>query len=84
MVMLWTDKTDNKTYTILAFDDWTVDKPAGLIATMISDNKNRKEDSDFKYSLVLMDEQGNITSKGISKLEQLDSDLKGVVLILDS
>ena len=31
-----------------------------------------------------LDEQGNITSKGISKLEQLDSDLKGVVLILDS
>ena len=63
MVMLWTDKTDNKTYTILAFDDWTVDQTAGLIATMISDNKNRKEDSDFKYSLVLMDEQGNITER---------------------
>lgn len=63
MVMLWTDKTDNKTYTILAFDDWTVDQPAGLIATMISDNKSRKEDSDFKYSLVLMDEQGNITER---------------------
>ncbi len=31
-----------------------------------------------------IDEQGNITGKGISKLEQLDSDLKGVILVLDS
>ncbi len=31
-----------------------------------------------------LDEQGNITGKGISKLEQLDSDLNGVIVILDS
>ncbi|MBQ7148822.1 MAG: YhgE/Pip domain-containing protein [Pseudobutyrivibrio sp.] len=31
-----------------------------------------------------IDEQGNITGKGISKLEQLDSDLNGVILVLDS
>ena len=31
-----------------------------------------------------LDEEGNITGKGISKLEQLDSDLNGVILILDS
>ena len=31
-----------------------------------------------------LDEQGNFTGRGISKLEQLDSDLNGVILILDS
>ncbi len=31
-----------------------------------------------------LDEQGNITGKGISKLEQLDTDLKGVIVVLDS
>lgn len=31
-----------------------------------------------------LDEQGNITGRGISKLEQLDSDLKGVIVVLDS
>ena len=60
-VWLWTDQADGKTYTILAFDDWTVDQPAGLMATMFVDNQNGKKDSDFKYGLVLMDEQGNIT-----------------------
>ena len=60
-VWLWTDQADGKTYTILAFDDWTVDQPAGLMATMFVDNQNGKNESDFKYCLVLMDEQGNIT-----------------------
>lgn len=31
-----------------------------------------------------LDEKGNITGKGISKLEQLDSDMKGVIIVLDS
>ncbi len=31
-----------------------------------------------------LDEQGNITGKGISKLERLDSDLNGIIVILDS
>ncbi len=31
-----------------------------------------------------LDEEGNITGKGIEKLESLDSDLKGVIIILDS
>lgn len=31
-----------------------------------------------------LDEKGNFTGKGISKLEQLDSDLKGVIVVLDS
>ncbi|MBR5636995.1 MAG: YhgE/Pip family protein, partial [Pseudobutyrivibrio sp.] len=31
-----------------------------------------------------VDEQGNITGKGIEKLERLDSDLNGVIVILDS
>ena len=60
-VWLWTDQADGKTYTILAFDDWTVEQPAGFLATMFVDNQNGKKESDFKYGLVLMDEQGNIT-----------------------
>ena len=31
-----------------------------------------------------LDEEGNITGQGIAKLERLDSDLKGVITILDS
>lgn len=31
-----------------------------------------------------LDEEGNITSQGIEKLEKLDSDLKGVIALLDS
>ncbi|SDB52822.1 putative membrane protein [Pseudobutyrivibrio sp. YE44] len=31
-----------------------------------------------------VDEQGNITGKGIAKLERLDSDLNGIIVILDS
>ena len=31
-----------------------------------------------------LDEQGNITGKGIAKLERLDSDLNGIIVILDS
>ncbi|QFJ54209.1 YhgE/Pip domain-containing protein [Pseudobutyrivibrio xylanivorans] len=31
-----------------------------------------------------LDEQGNITGKGIEKLERLDSDLNGIIVILDS
>lgn len=62
-VWQWTDQADGKTYTILAFDDWTVDQPAGLIATMHTDIQNGKKESDFKYGLVLMDEQGNITER---------------------
>lgn len=31
-----------------------------------------------------LDEQGNITGKGITKLERLDSDLNGIIVVLDS
>ncbi len=31
-----------------------------------------------------IDEQGNVTGRGIAKLERLDSDLKGVIALLDS
>ena len=62
-VWLWTDQADGKTYTILAFDDWTVDQPDGFVATMLIDNQNGKKAPDFKYGLVLMDEQGNITER---------------------
>ena len=62
-VWLWTDQADGKTYTILAFDDWTVDQPTGFMTTMYIDNQNGKKGSDFKYGFVLMDEQGNITER---------------------
>lgn len=62
-VWMWTDQADGKTYTILAFDDWTVDQPAGFMATMYIDNQTSKKESDFKYGFVLMDEQGNITER---------------------
>ena len=62
-VWLWTDQVDGKTYTILAFDDWTVDQPAGFMATMFIDNQAGKKEKDFKYGFVLMDEQGNITER---------------------
>ena len=62
-VWLWTDRADGKTYTILAFDDWTMEQPAGFLATMYVDNQNGKKAPDFKYGLVLMDEQGKITER---------------------
>ena len=62
-VWLWTDQADGKTYTILAFDDWTLEQPAGLMATMFVDNQNGKKAPDLKRGLVLMDEQGNITER---------------------
>ena len=62
-VWLWTDQADGKTYTILAFDDWTLEQPTGLMATLFVDNQNGKKESDFKYGLVLMDEQGNIAER---------------------
>ena len=62
-VWLWTDQADGKTYTILAFDDWTVDQPAGFITTMFMDNQSGKKEPDFKYGFVLMDEQGTITER---------------------
>jgi hypothetical protein len=62
-VWQWTDQADGKTYTILAFDDWTVDQPAGFITTMFMDNQSGKKEPDFKYGFVLMDEQGTITER---------------------
>ena len=62
-VWLWTDQADGKTYTILAFDDWTVEQPAGFLATMFVDNQNGKNAPVLKCGLVLMDEQGNITER---------------------
>ena len=66
-VWLWTDRADGKTYTILAFNDWTVDQPDGLIATMRIGNQKKQTEPDYKYNLVLMDEQGNITERKLSE-----------------
>ena len=62
-VWLWTDQADGKTYTILAFDDWTVEQLTGFLATMYFDNQNGKKAPDLKRGLVLMDEQGNVTER---------------------
>ncbi|MBP5570463.1 MAG: hypothetical protein J6X46_05515, partial [Prevotella sp.] len=66
-VWQWTDPADGKTYTILAFNDWTVDQPDGLIATMRIDNQKKQTEPDYKHNLVLMDEQGNITERKLSE-----------------
>ena len=66
-VWQWTDPADGKTYTILAFNDWTVDQPDGLIATMRIGNQKKQKDPDYKHHIVLMDEQGNITERKVSE-----------------
>ena len=65
---VWQYIIDGKKYIILAFDNWTLEQPYGLLAT-ISVSSQEKKKSDLKRGLVLMDEQGNIT-------EQLDGDLQ--------
>ena len=62
-VWVWTDQANGKTYTILAFDDWTLEQPAGFLATMYYDHQTGKKAPDFKYGFVLMDEQGNIIER---------------------
>lgn len=55
----WTDQASGKLYTVLAFDDWTCEKPYGLFATMMRCLKDGKPASERKYGLVLLDEEGN-------------------------
>lgn len=57
----WTDATDGKTYTILGFDEWTLEQPDGAFATMFYNTQNDGENAENEHLLLLMDEQGNIS-----------------------
>ena len=62
-VWQWTDIEDNKKYFLLAYDNWTLEYPAGFFATMVYNFQNNKLASDRKRGLILMDEQGNVTER---------------------
>ena len=57
-VWQWYNPEDGKLYTILAFDNWTLEQPEGFIAAMLSHNEEKEED--MKHGLILMDEQGKV------------------------
>ncbi|MBR5394428.1 MAG: hypothetical protein IK144_05000 [Bacteroidaceae bacterium] len=57
-VWQWYNPEDGKLYTILAFNNWTLEQPEGLIAEMFSFDENKKEE--MKHGLILMDEQGKV------------------------
>lgn len=63
--MLWKyrDIADNKSYTVLAYRDWTFEQTCGLISTFFCNDKDEVNTNQTRYGLVLMDEQGNITEK---------------------
>ena len=46
-VWMWTNPTDGKTYTILAFDDWTLEQPEGFFSTMWRIAQGEKEDEEM-------------------------------------
>lgn len=60
-VWQWTNATDGKTYTIVGFDEWTLEQPDGFFATMIYNTQNAGGDTKDKHHLLMMDEQGNIS-----------------------
>lgn len=57
-VWQWYNPEDGKLYTILAFDNWTLEQPEGFIAAMFSHDAKKKEE--MKHGLILMDEQGKV------------------------
>ena len=59
-VWMWTNPTDGKTYTILAFDDWTLEQPEGFFSTMWRIAQGEKEAEEMKHGLIMMDEQGKV------------------------
>lgn len=65
----WTDSSNGKKYAILAFHDWTFEQPAGMMAHFMYDQSSKKQTSDYKHGLVLLDEQGNITERAHDKFE---------------
>ena len=61
VLVQWTDPSDGKTYTLVGFDEWTLEQPDGFLATMIYNTQNDGGDSKYKHHLLMMDEQGNIS-----------------------
>ena len=57
-VWQWYNPEDGKLYTILAFDNWTLEQPEGFLAAMLSLDEKKKEE--MKHGLILMDEQGKV------------------------
>jgi len=57
-VWQWYNPEDGKLYTILAFDNWTLEQPEGFLAAMLSFDENKKDE--MKHGLILMDEQGKV------------------------
>lgn len=60
-VWQWLNRKDSKYYTILAFDDWTLEQPEGFIAAMIGFSKGEKKAEEMKHGLILLDDQDNVT-----------------------
>ena len=59
-VWQWYSPQDGKLYTILAFDNWTLEQPEGFIAAMLGFAKGEKKEEEMKHGLILMDEQGKV------------------------
>lgn len=57
-VWQWYNPEDGKLYTILAFDNWTLEQPEGFISAMLSHEEKKEED--MKHGLIIMDEQGKV------------------------
>ena len=57
-VWQWYNPEDGKLYTILAFDNWTLEQPEGFLAALFSFDEKKKEE--MKHGLILMDEQGKV------------------------
>lgn len=57
-VWQWYNPEDGKLYTVLAFDNWTLEQPEGFIAAMLSHEEKKEED--MKHGLIIMDEQGKV------------------------
>lgn len=75
-VWQWTNTTDGKTYTIVGFDEWTLEQPDGFFATMIYNTQNAGGDTKDKHHLLMMDEQGNIIEYHGDFVYQLNFNIK--------
>ncbi|MBO4613468.1 MAG: hypothetical protein J5671_09930 [Bacteroidaceae bacterium] len=59
-VWKWTNHVDGKTYTILAFNNWTLEQPEGFIAELLKVQNDENAAENMKHGLILMDEQGKV------------------------
>ena len=82
-VWQWTNTADGKTYTIVGFDDWTLEQPEGFFATMFYNSENDGEDSNDEHQMLIMDEQGNISEFHGRFEYSLRFNIKGNTYLLD-